>query len=66
MFCLHPRGPSGLRDQSSKENMRKFLSRLKFAAKVALNVCMIVPAFLVCVTPSLSILAALMLLLPLI
>jgi hypothetical protein len=46
--------------------MRKFLSRLKFAAKVALNVCMIIPAFLVCVTPSLSILAALMLLLPLI
>jgi hypothetical protein len=46
--------------------MRKLFASLKFAAKVALNACMIVPAFLVCVTPSLSILAALMLLLPLI
>jgi hypothetical protein len=46
--------------------MRNSLTRLKFAAKVAINAFMVIPAFLVCVTPSLSILAALMLLLPLI
>ena len=46
--------------------MRKFFASLKLAAKIALNICMIVPAFLVCVTPSLSILAGLVLLVPLI
>lgn len=46
--------------------MRKFLARLKFAAKVAINAFLVIPAFLVCVTPSLSILAGIMLLLPLI
>jgi hypothetical protein len=46
--------------------MRKLFASLKFAAKVALNAFLVIPAFLVCVTPSLSILAALMLLLPLI
>jgi hypothetical protein len=46
--------------------MRKFFASLKFAAKVAINALMVIPAFLVCVTPSLSILAALMLLFTLI
>lgn len=46
--------------------MRRFLTRLKFAAKIALNAFLVIPAFLACVTPSLSILAGIMLLLPLI